>query len=574
MKVCGAWVSASVLLAAGGVCNATVFRVDAAAGASGDGLSWETAFRDLADALAAASAGDEIWLKEGVHTPATADEWFVLKEGVSLYGGFAGTETSRDQRDASVHTTVVSADVGQDDIVGSGPLWYINWNRVTPNSEHVMTGANLTPATVIDGLVIADGDGGFGGGMSLVNASPTILSCTFRHNLAAFGWGGAIHLDNSSPVISDCSFIENYVHGGYGGGIADTGSSAPVVRDCVFRYNIAVAIGPDAGGAGIAHWAGSDVTVQRCIFDQNTARGFQPVGNYIGYGGGLFNWGAHMLVDRCVFTGNKATRGGGFISWGPSTLVNCLFDSNQAVPQPNDPYPELGGEGAAVAGSDAQASNTVMINCTVARNTGKKFAVYGGWNSTIIGVNSVIYSNVATHPEVVGGYREQIGGNFELAYSCVAKIFDPPAPGDDPIDPENLPGCIDDNPLFVNPAAGDLRLGAGSPCIDAADNAEVPAWVDLDLDGHERYFDDPATPNTGHGSPPLVDMGAYEFGAQVPSPCPGDVDGDNDVDSTDLNLVLTDFGCTSACPGDADGDGDADSTDLNIVLTAFGTACN
>lgn len=57
--------------------------------------------------------------------------------------------------------------------------------------------------------------------------------------------------------------------------------------------------------------------------------------------------------------------------------------------------------------------------------------------------------------------------------------------------------------------------------------------------------------------------------------CPGDIDGDNDVDSTDLNVVLTDFGCTSSpCAGDADLDGDTDSTDLNIVLTAFGASCN
>lgn len=58
--------------------------------------------------------------------------------------------------------------------------------------------------------------------------------------------------------------------------------------------------------------------------------------------------------------------------------------------------------------------------------------------------------------------------------------------------------------------------------------------------------------------------------------CLGDLNGDRVVNSTDLNIVLTDFGCTAGpgnCPGDADGDGDTDSTDLNIVLTAFGTEC-
>jgi hypothetical protein len=70
---------------------------------------------------------------------------------------------------------------------------------------------------------------------------------------------------------------------------------------------------------------------------------------------------------------------------------------------------------------------------------------------------------------------------------------------------------------------GDLRLQAGSPCIDAADCTEVPADVfDLDddgdrtepipydLDGQPRCVDDPETGDTGIGFP-CVDMGAYEF---------------------------------------------------------------
>lgn len=55
----------------------------------------------------------------------------------------------------------------------------------------------------------------------------------------------------------------------------------------------------------------------------------------------------------------------------------------------------------------------------------------------------------------------------------------------------------------------------------------------------------------------------------------GDLDGDGDVDSTDLSILLANFGKTSgATPeeGDIDGDGDVDSTDLSILLTNFGAA--
>jgi len=52
---------------------------------------------------------------------------------------------------------------------------------------------------------------------------------------------------------------------------------------------------------------------------------------------------------------------------------------------------------------------------------------------------------------------------------------------------------------------------------------------------------------------------------------PGDLDGDADVDLTDLAILLSDFGCTGgACPGDADGDGDTDIADLAILLANYG----
>jgi len=56
-------------------------------------------------------------------------------------------------------------------------------------------------------------------------------------------------------------------------------------------------------------------------------------------------------------------------------------------------------------------------------------------------------------------------------------------------------------------------------------------------------------------------------------PCPGDLDGDNDIDLDDLTLLLGDFGCSSGCVGDIDGDGGTDLDDLTVLLQAFGTLC-
>ncbi|MFO0839794.1 MAG: sialidase family protein [Phycisphaerae bacterium] len=59
----------------------------------------------------------------------------------------------------------------------------------------------------------------------------------------------------------------------------------------------------------------------------------------------------------------------------------------------------------------------------------------------------------------------------------------------------------------------------------------------------------------------------------IPSgqPCPGDLDGDRDVDSSDLGILLSAWMSSGA--GDLDGDGDTDSSDLGILLANWGRIC-
>jgi hypothetical protein len=58
--------------------------------------------------------------------------------------------------------------------------------------------------------------------------------------------------------------------------------------------------------------------------------------------------------------------------------------------------------------------------------------------------------------------------------------------------------------------------------------------------------------------------------------CPGDLDGDNDVDLADLSQLLSSYGMTSGAQeedGDMDGDGDVDLADLSALLAVYGTTC-
>ena len=76
-------------------------------GGGGDGSSWATALGDVQAAIDAAASGDSVWIATGTYYPSSVRELegaelfgysFELKDGVSLYGGFKGNETSLSER--------------------------------------------------------------------------------------------------------------------------------------------------------------------------------------------------------------------------------------------------------------------------------------------------------------------------------------------------------------------------------------------------------------------------------------------------------------------------------------------
>lgn len=69
-----------------------------------------------------------------------------------------------------------------------------------------------------------------------------------------------------------------------------------------------------------------------------------------------------------------------------------------------------------------------------------------------------------------------------------------------------------------------------------------------------------------------VDLTVVRYASLVPT-TPADLDGDGDVDLSDLGVLLADYGCTpnpEPCAGDLDGDGDTDLSDLGVLLSNFG----
>ncbi len=307
-----------------------------------------------------------------------------------------------------------------------------------------------------------------------------------------------------------------------------------------------------------------------------------------------------------------------------SQLAWCILEYSKATQGDARLYP-LGGGALSVCDFSKLVVENCILRCNVADYGGAVF-LYRNANPVIRG--NLIVANHAlqnasaiycaySHPvlannTLVGNRIENIAFPYNetcaiLPFIAKPRLVNNIVRGNDPHvkylhsqlweakawyttynDIEDYPpgnGNIDLDPLFVAPGAweshgtpywlddtwiaGDERLAAGSPCIDAADTtASLPL---LDLAGAPRRFDDAAAPDTGLGPPPVVDMGAYEFAGRA-----GDLNCDGQVNAFDIDafvLALSDpAGYALAYPAcrrelaDCNGDGAVDAFDIDPFI--------
>ncbi|MBD3235930.1 MAG: hypothetical protein GF330_04440 [Candidatus Eisenbacteria bacterium] len=490
--------------------RADVFYVDVSATGLNDGSSWEDAFTNLQDGLeAAAGPDDQIWVATGTYYPSvevggSGDRFcaFSLKNGVALYGGFAGGEETLEERDPELHPTTLSGDIGAPD-------------DVSDNCYHVFYhpgDSNLDETAILDGFIVtagrADdpaGDSYRGAGMYNEDASPTIVNCDFIANQAACDYdsdGGAVCNRNASPCFIGCAFLNNLC-GQYGGAVANIWNCSPVFIDCQFDGNHAGLEDSANGFAGAlyAYGIGSPL-VRGCSFANNSANfdggavGLDGSGVFayfvdchffdntaVLYGGAAYNRGAATpTYAQCIFEGNRGTaanaHGGAIYNYNAfPILTNCVFHDNESGCVGDQIY-------------CYQYSDPIITNCII---TGPD-AVYSGDGSEPV----VTYCAIQQ-----GGFENPDWHNVSA------------------------------DPQFVDPDGGDFHLLAGSPCIDAGNNDALPPDLG-DLDGDEdvdeplpldffgdaRRYDMPSVPDSGNGTPPIVDMGIHECrgSGSVPPP--------------------------------------------------------
>jgi hypothetical protein len=464
-----------------------------------DGSSWANAYTDLQPALAAASSGDEIWVAAGTYKPtSTTDRTisFNLKNGVAIYGGFAGTEPSRAQRNPQTNLTVLSGDIGAGGNNGD-------------NSYHVLVGSNTDNSAILDGFTITAG-----------NANDVS---------SLYNSGGGMYIDKGAPRLNGLIFTDN--HAGFGGGIytSDTGADDPVA-DLVLTYVVFRDNSATWEGGGLALRAENipyftvRLRLTDVLFENNTAART---------GGGLINYGGELQLLDVTFLGNTALGGGGLshLPLGPSTLTNVTFSNNYGRDGGggmlvgssgptlttltnvtfNNNSTALKGGGIANAGDsnldftnatfsdntagesggglsnggifDLETDGTVnLVHTTFSNNTAtsQESAIYNeGGNLNIH--NSILYGD--TGHEIVNN-----AGTAAVTYSIVQGGYT----GAGNLDANPLLGPLQDNGGFTQT----MSLGASSPAIDSADDTICPA---TDQRGVTR-------PHGAH-----CDMGAYEY---------------------------------------------------------------
>jgi hypothetical protein len=257
--------------------------VKATAGGTGDGSSWANASSDL-QAMIDAQGVQQVWVAGGRYTRTSGGASFVMKNNVAIYGGFGGTETALSQR-PGVNPTTGSP--------STATLTTTSTTQAVVNNN----GNALTNSAVLDGFVISGSNN---------------IGSTDQNNLA--GKGGGIYILNGSPTLANLQVTQNQAR--FGGGVFNEVSS-PAISNCVLSQNQGT-----IQGGGIYNDRSSPSLIN-CVLSGNSSSS----------GGGIYNDQGSPSLINCVLSGNSSSSGGGISSTNSSNqrLINCTLTANQTA---------------------------------------------------------------------------------------------------------------------------------------------------------------------------------------------------------------------------------------------------
>lgn len=531
--------------------NANIIYVNEFTEGPENGTSWKNAFMDLQPALDAAAPGTQIWVAYGTYKPTSVHglveeedfydveefnryKHFRMKNGVEIYGGFAGTETELSQRDIEAQETILSCDLGEAD-------------EQNDNCFHIFyhpAGLDLDETAVLDGFSMMGGaaddsaphDAGsvmYNDGSSPVirngwiywnysfkgavfynkDSSMKVTKTKFVNNEAPYSKGGVFYNENSDIEISECDIANSWAEGDNdsNGGVIYSVGGKTVITDTLFTKNQA-----NMGGAIFIE--SGDLDISGCNFEENKgefgAAIYVKSGNAVisksdfrfndtySYGdtdgrGAVYMIDSEVEVTDSVFYKHISGRGGAIYSTSATeggsklTVINSAFSVNKMTEQGGALY--------------LNRTNTDIVNSVFFKNyygytpSGTYGgAIYRADNGSLTVTNSIFKSNTAG----TGKHIHDAAGNATVTYSCIVDTSVYAGTGN-----------INSEPMLIEPEWTPLNFGLqeGSPCIDTGSNAPfetggIAEEITKDLIGNDRIIKGKAeTPSS------VVDMGAVEY---------------------------------------------------------------
>lgn len=326
---------------------------------TGDGSSWDNAsgdlqkmIDDLADNNVSQQAG-EVWVAAGTYKPQSQlisgtaySASFRMRDGISVYGGFAGNETSKQERAKGTmpwdftNVTVLEAAYYESKLA-----WTISKWTVGSDSRHVvwfapMSGeSDFTRITTLDGVTV---QGGYAQGNTGLDDFKT--DC-----------GAGVYMDGANAYLSNCIVRENYATGN-GGGVylkngrvqtsliynnnADADGGAVYVENRGLVHRSMLTNNSALNGAGVYLYNGAEASsddpdhpeyliLSTCVVSNNTVRGNGAV--YCDKGGVLMQ--NTITNNECVTatdaTDVNASQTGGIYVDEYALVLNSVLWNNQ-----------------------------------------------------------------------------------------------------------------------------------------------------------------------------------------------------------------------------------------------------
>lgn len=337
---------------------AATWYVTPAAAGTGNGSSWANASSSLQIIINNASDGDEVWVAQG-----TYNGGFSMKEGVKIYGGFTGTETTLSQRNWYNNKTILDGG---------------NMQRVVINNNN-----GLTLAAVLDGFTIQNGKA--------------------NNNNVQYYDGAGMYIRSSSPTISNCVFYNNNADH-HGGGLFIYEECAPLIINCIFFKNSGLR------GGGLCNMDLSSATIINCSFSGNTASETA---------GAINNFASSPKIYNCILWGNSAAFGEKEIhdeEDAAPDVQNCVIQNG---------YNSTYATGINIITTDPQfvnasAGDLRLLNTSAALNTGNNSLYLPNYPTLDLGNNSRVYSSTID----IGAFELQENPLPVIFGSLSAKIID------------------------------------------------------------------------------------------------------------------------------------------------------